>query len=545
MPFLAKEHSHIPTKDILSWHFDDPQYDIDKPIYIDAGNSDRFITARQGKKIVRQIAAGLKKAGLKHGECVLIASFNDLYYPILALGIIAAGGVFSGSNPGYTAYEMAHHIKTTRAKFAICQPEIIQPILDAKTNLDKSNIFIFDTEGQSVPSGFKSWNALFEHGEVDWPRFDDLETAENTTAMLLFSSGTTGLPKGVQLSHRNLIGQHTLVIESQKLPYDPCRLIALPLFHAASTPVAVITPFRAGHPTYIMRRFELEPYLANIQKYSITELAIVPPIAVAIIMSPITKKYSLRSIRQAACGAAPLGKGPQARLRALLAENAPFTQVWGMTETSCVASMIPHPEDDSTGSVGRMLPNLDVKVVDEDGKDISAYDVRGEICIRGPTVTKGYFENPEANKRDWDDEGYFHTGDIGFCDGKTGLWYIVDRRKELIKVRGFQVAPAELEATLLSHPNIIDAAVIGVKYPSSGPEPIELPRAYVIQRPNTGVLTENDVFEFCAERLAKYKRLEGGVKFVDAIPKTASGKILKRVLREQAENEVREGGAKL
>jgi 4-coumarate--CoA ligase len=203
----------------------------------------------------------------------------------------------------------------------------------------------------------------------------------------------------------------------------------LPLFHAASNPVAVITPFRAGHATYVMRRFELETYLANIEKYSITELAIVPPIAIAIIMSPITKKYSLKSIRQAACGAAPLGKGPQARLRALLAEDAPFTQVWGMTETSCVASMFYYPEDDVTGSVGRMLPNLDVKLVDEDGKDITAYNVRGEICIRGPTITKGYFENPEANKRDWDEGGYFHTGDIAYCDSKTQLYYIVDRRK--------------------------------------------------------------------------------------------------------------------
>ncbi|KAF2200694.1 amp dependent CoA ligase [Delitschia confertaspora ATCC 74209] len=542
MPFFAKEHSDIPTQDILSWHFDNPQYDIDKPIYLDAANPERKISAREGKSLIRKIAAGLRKHGLKRGDCVVVASFNDLYYPILALGIIAAGGVFTGSNPGYTAYEIAHHINITHAKFVICQPEIVKPILDAKHDVPKSNIFMFDTDGQAIPSGFQSWTTLLNQGEADWHRFNDLETAANTTAMLLFSSGTTGLPKAVQLSHQNLVAQHTLVLENQPVPYEVRRLIALPLFHAASTPVGVITPFRAGQAAYIMRRFELEPFLAAIERYKITELGIVPPIAVAIIMSPISKKYSLRSIRKAACGAAPLGKGPQARLKALLALEAPFTQVWGMTETSCVASMFGAFEHDDTGSVGRMLPNMDVKLVDDDGKDITAYGRRGEICIRGPLVSKGYFENPEANSRDWDSERFFHTGDIGYCDEKTGLWYIVDRKKELIKVRGFQVAPAELEATLLSHPSIIDSAVIGVKVSTNSEEPIEIPRAYVILRPGAPKPTEQEVIDYCAERLAKYKKLEGGVAFVEMIPKTASGKILKRVLREQAQREM---GAKL
>ena len=174
--------------------------------------------------------------------------------------------------------------------------------------------------------------------------------------------------------------------------------------------------------------------------------------------------------------------------------------------------------------------------MDDDGNDISNYDVTGELCVRGPTVIPGYLDNPTANRESFDAEGFYHSGDIGYCDGKSKLWYIVDRKKELIKVRAFQVAPAEIEAALLSHPHIIDAAVIGV---DSGEGGDQLPRAYVVRRPgNDGdPLTEQDVKRFMNERLAKYKRLEGGVRFVPAIPKNQSGKILKRLLREQAQRE--------
>ena len=177
------------------------------------------------------------------------------------------------------------------------------------------------------------------------------------------------------------------------------------------------------------------------------------------------------------------------------------------------------------------------RLVDDEGKDISAYDVSGEICARGPTVVPGYFDNPEANKASYDDDGFFHTGDIGYCESKSKLWYIIDRKKELIKVRGFQVAPPEIEAVLLGHPDIVDCAVIGVYLN----EDAELPRAYVVRRPGSdpAKLTEEIIKDFAGEKLAKYKRLEGGVRFVDAIPKNASGKILKRILREEAKKEVK------
>lgn len=295
--------------------------------------------------------------------------------------------------------------------------------------------------------------------------------------------------------------------------------------------------------TYVMRRFELESWMRNIERFQITEANMVPPMVIQVINSPLNKKYSLASIRNSWVGAAPLAAEPQARYKALLRPDTPFNQVWGMSETSCIATMVHYPEHDPTGSVGRFLPNHDAKLVDEEGRDITDYDVAGELCVRGPLIVKGYFNNPEANRLAWDEEGYFHTGDVAMRRRDNGLWYIVDRKKELIKVRGFQVAPAELEGVLLSHPGISDAAVIGVSAgnASAGEQGTELPRAYLVPK-NSLDMTEKDVQSYMKERLAGYKQLVGGVKFVEAIPKNASGKILKKDLKAMAKLEL---GAKL
>lgn len=180
------------------------------------------------------------------------------------------------------------------------------------------------------------------------------------------------------------------------------------------------------------------------------------------------------------------------------------------------------------------------RLIDESGNNISAYNVRGELCVRGPTVTPGYYKNQEANAQSFDEDGWFKTGDIAYCDRETRKWYIVDRRKELIKVRGFQVAPPELEAVLLSHPQVIDAAVIGITVPGAT---TEFPRAYVVRRqtPDGKKVTEEEIKKYVLDRLARYKELTGGVKFVGSIAKNPSGKILKRVLREDAKKEVESG----
>ncbi|KAI9659308.1 MAG: hypothetical protein M1821_001566 [Bathelium mastoideum] len=575
MPFLAETSIAIPNQDLCSWMFDEPSYDIDKPIYVDIADPSHYITARHAKVLVRKLCAGFRKAGLEKGDCVVIHAFNSIYYPIVVLGIIAFGGIFAGTNPAYTPFELIHHLKTSRAKCVVAEPEILDSVLAAakEVKLLNSRVFLFDHDRQpqgakAAPKTFQSWRNLLVHGEEDWIRFNDEKiqvynqnaclyilllhevdqltlTQASTEAARLFSSGTTGLPKAAMLSHRNFITQHTVVYEHHPRPWPIRRINALPMFHAAIAPVAHTSALRAGETAFVQRRFALGPYLDAIERHAITDLVIVPPQVIAVLNAPheLLNRRPLRSIRSGVAGAAPMDKITQRRFAALMPLEATFTQVWGMTETCCIATGFEWDEYDETGSVGRGKANMDFKLVDDDGNDITGFDVRGEICVRGPSVVMGYLsaEGDEVNRRDWDADGFYRTGDVGFCSSENRLWYLVDRKKELIKVRAFQVAPAELEGVLLDHPGIADAAVLGVKFESNGSE---LPRAYVVRKPgSTGdLLTAEDVQQYMASKLASYKRLDGGVVFTQSIPKNASGKILKRVLREIAAREI---GAKL
>lgn len=281
------------------------------------------------------------------------------------LGVIAAGGVTTASNPGCTPFELTHHLKASEAKFLIFEPELIETSLAAAKacGIPQSNLWIFDVLGQAVPSGFRSWEYLLQHGERDWTRFDDHKRSEETQIARLFSSGTTGLPKAVMWSHKNLITQHTLAHEPIVKQTEKSRLICAPVFHAASAPTAHTSAIRSGTVTYIMRRFDLEEFLSTIDRHKITDLVLVPPIVVAIVMSPLLAKYSLKSVSTALCGAAALDASIQARFRKMISPEGSFSNVWGMTELSCICIMFYHPEDDTTGSVGRILPNMDCKSV--------------------------------------------------------------------------------------------------------------------------------------------------------------------------------------
>lgn len=461
------------------------------------------------------------------------------------LGIIAAGGVFAGTNPSYTTYELSHAIKTARIQFLIAEPGLLQTAVAAAEScgLPQSHIFIFDVPNDPLSKEMvttsanapRPWRWLFQQGEAGWRRFDDRQTCASTSAARLFSSGTTGLPKALDMTHFNFIAQHTMVLEHKPRDFEPRRLLCNPMFHVAIVPRAHTSPIRSGVVTYVMRRFEVESYLKYVNDYDINEANMVPPMVHQILArQDLTDRYPLKRVRNAWCGAAPLSQEAQGRFQKLLMDGAPFNQVWGMSETSCIATMTHYPEYDPTGSSGQFLPDLDCKLVDEDGRDITAWGVRGEMCVRGPTIVNGYFENEEATRNSWDEDGFFHTGDIVYGDPERKNWFIVDRKKDLIKVRGFQVAPAELEGVLLSHPDIVDAAVIGIPTLDKSSE---IPRAYVVPQKGANV-KEEDVMRFMEERLAKYKRLEGGVVVVTSIPKNPSGKILKMALREQAKREM-------
>ena len=553
--FEAKEHAPLPTTDILSWLFGDhPTYDVDKPVLMDAVTPSRSISHSQARSMVRKFIAGLRDLGVKPGDCVCIHSYNDIEYITLALAIIGAGGVWAGTNPAYTQLELTHHLKTTASKFIISEPELLPQILPAAKSLGiaVSRIVIFHPlPSQTCPEKFASYRTLLNHGESDWVHFTSPSQAKTATACRFTSSGTTGLPKACINTHFNLIAQHELNYSPTywNKPYTVKHLWPLPLFHAAIGPRALMTALKTGEDTYLMRRFELDTYIRNIEKYKITELYVVPPIAIGLIMSPLVKsdQVSLRSVKAGLCGAAPLTKETQQRLRQFLGEGARFCQGWGMTEANCIIASFDYPEDDDTGSVGYLRPGTDAKLVDEEGKDVSGFDVVGEMCVRGPLIIPGYFNadgmDGGVNTKDWDEDGFYHTGDVGYCDGKTKKWYIVDRKKELIKVRGYQVAPPEVESVILGMESVIDAAVIGV---SDADGEGEVPRAYVVRRPGHEPKVRNEeVKSWVRERLASFKRLDGGVRFVDSIPKTASGKILKRLLRDEARAESKGTSSKL
>ena len=250
---------------------------------------------------------------------------------MLFLGIIGAGGIFAGTNPSYTSFEIAHHIRTSESMFIITEPEMLEQVLTAtkECGMAKSKILILNVLDQAVPESFQSWQTLLNHGEEDWTRFDDLETAKTTEAARLFSSGTTGLPKAAMISHHNLIAQHTLTWEDDKRDYLLKSLIAMPMFHVGILPFALCTSLKACHVGVVMRRFDLANFLFNIEKFQVSQLMMVPPMVIATVMAPITKDCNLKSVKGVMIGAAPLDKDPQMRLQMLIGEGAPCTQVYG------------------------------------------------------------------------------------------------------------------------------------------------------------------------------------------------------------------------
>jgi acyl-CoA synthetase (AMP-forming)/AMP-acid ligase II len=335
---------------------------------------------------------------------------------------------------------------------------------------------------------------------------------------LPYSSGTTGLPKGVMLTHRNLVANLCQGDEFLVADQDEQVIAVLPLYHIYGLTVLMCGAVWKGATLVTMPRFDLEEFLRLMQDHAITRAFLVPPIVLGLAKSPLVDKYDLSALNTVVSGAAPLDSGLEAA--AAQRTGATVTQGWGLTETSPVLTTNlggePRP-----GSVGRLIPNTELRVVDPiSGEDLPVGET-GELVARGPQVMKGYLGRPEDTAGMLEDDGWLHTGDLGYVDG-NGYVYVVDRVKELIKYKGLQVAPAELEAVLLSHPGIADAAVVRAPDEEAG----EIPKAFVVTREP---LTAEEVMAYVAERVAPFKKVRL-VEFIDEIPKAASGKILRRKL---------------
>jgi acyl-CoA synthetase (AMP-forming)/AMP-acid ligase II len=499
----------------------------DAPALIDGLKGD-VITHGQLAGYVERVAANLHARGLRKGDVVAVFCPNTQWFPVVFHGIAAAGCVMSPINSLYTPDEIAFQLKDSGAKILIT----ISMFMDrAGAAVEKSPV-----DEIVVLDGAEGHANLFDLLGADAPAVTvDIDPA-NDLVTLPYSSGTTGLPKGVMLTHRNLVSNVTQCLPLLKTGAEERIIAVLPFFHIYGLTVLMNQGLALGGTVVTLPRFELEDFLRTIQDHKITRAFVAPPILLALAKHPMVDQYDLSSLQSILSGAAPLDEqlalAVQDRLQA---KGAAVTvaQGYGMTELSPVSHTTPDPDamppgfsgEVPKGSVGFAIPNTECRLVDPGTGEDAAPGERGELWVRGPQVMKGYLNNEEATRSTLDSEGWLHTGDVAVVD-ENGIYTVVDRVKELIKYKGYQVAPAELEAVLINHPEIADAAVIGVPDKESGEE---LPKAFVVRGPGSEI-TEEAVMAYMAEKVAPHKKIRF-VEFIDVVPKSSAGKILRKDLK--------------
>jgi acyl-CoA synthetase (AMP-forming)/AMP-acid ligase II len=477
------------------------------------GPSGRTITYSQLDELVRRCAAGLSARGLRAGEVVAIFSPNVPEYAVAFHGVALAGGASTTVNALYTADELAFQLRDAGARFLVTAPGLLEPALAAASQTAIEEVFVFGGAGGATP--FEA--LLAQDGDLPEIRLDPADHVVS----LPYSSGTTGLPKGVMLTHRNLVANALQVTAMRPFRADDALVGFLPLFHTYGQTILMNASLRGGATVVTMPRFDLEQYLALSQDYGATLAYVVPPVVLALAKHPSVDGFDLSSLRTILSGAAPL----DAELAGACAERlgCEVVQGYGMSEASPVTHMTPFGAPLHPGSIGPLVPGTEARIVDvATGEEVGA-DGSGELLVRGPQVMKGYLNNEAATSSAIVD-GWLRTGDVAAVDG-DGWFAIVDRIKELIKVKGYPVAPAELEAVLLTHPAVADACVIGIPDLEAG----ERPKGFVVL---SEAVALDELTEYVAGRVAPHKRIRE-LEVVDAIPKSPSGKILRRVLAER------------
>ncbi|MFL6551730.1 MAG: AMP-binding protein, partial [Povalibacter sp.] len=470
----------------------------------------RTLTYGELREQVRRVASGLAALGIRKSDVVALCSPNSPEFAIVFHAVARIGATLTPMNPANTAHELAHQLIDSEAKLMIGTASVAEKARAAIKGCEKTIEFITTDE----EPGTRSLRSIAIDADPPAVTIDP----SSDVVVLPYSSGTTGLPKGVMLTHRNIVAN---LMQMDAIERPNLRALAgvLPFFHIYGMVVILNFGLMRGATIVTLPRFELEPFLKLLQDWPIALAHIVPPIAVALANDPCVDRYNLTHIETLFSAAAPLSPALADAVQKRL--KITIKQGYGMTEASPATHFADYRSEFRSQTVGRLVPSTECRIIDvESGRDAGAGQP-GEVCIRGPQVMKGYLNNPEATARTVDTEGWLHTGDIGVVD-EEGYLTIVDRLKELIKVNGYQVAPAELEALLLTHPRVIDVAVIPVADDECG----EVPKAFIVSR---GELTAETVIEFVHAQVAHYKRVRH-VSFIDSIPKSASGKILRRVL---------------
>ncbi|KAJ5565482.1 hypothetical protein N7513_001724 [Penicillium frequentans] len=480
-----------------------------------------------------------RKFGFCQGECVALFSSNTVWYPVAMFATIRIGGMISGASPAYNVEEMTYALKTSKARILMTAASALPVAIPAAKNAGIPQDRIILLEGRH--QGFATIHDLIKFGrgfgaggQTPALKIKKGETNKWLCGFLSFSSGTTGLPKAVMISHHNVMAQCLQV--SQLTPKDHKKILAvLPLFHITGLVHQMHTPVCINAEVFMLPAFDMKTMLDTVVEYQISELLLVPPILIRLLRDPIVKNYDLSHIRRFSSGAAPLSAEVIQELQRRFPQTG-FKQGYGMTEScSCITA---HPIEQSTyeyaNRVGSIVANTEVKIVDPETGTELGYGEPGEILARGPQIVMGYLDNEKATAETFDSEAWLHTGDVGYID-REGFITITDRIKEMIKVKGIAVAPAELEDLLLGHPMIEDVAVGAIADDYTG----QRPKAYIVLKPTfrEGKGKEQvlallrGVIQYVQEKKVRHKWITE-VELVKEIPKSASGKILRRVLRQ-------------
>jgi len=521
--------------------------DLSVPEYVLAGGADRphspaLINGLDGETIthgelsvyVDRFAAALHARGLRKGDVVAVFSPNTIWYPVVFHGIAQAGCIMSPINALYQPDEIAFQLRDSGAKMLVTVSPFLDRALAATEKQPAGAVVVMDgAEGHASLRDLLSTDAPSVQVDID---------PANDLVTLPYSSGTTGLPKGVMLTHRNLVANVAQTRPLIELEPEERIIAVLPFFHIYGLTVLMNQGLQWGGTVVSLPRFDLDQFLRTIQDQKITRAFVAPPIVLALAKHPMVDEFDLSSLRSVLSGAAPLdaalAQAAQDRLRKASgkgADGVTVAQGYGMTELSPVSHTTPDDSklppglaDVPKGSVGVAIPNTECRLIDPGSGQDAAPGESGELWVRGPQVMKGYLNNAEATAGTLDADGWLHTGDVAVID-ENGCYTVVDRVKELIKYKGYQVAPAELEAVLIGNPEIADAAVIGIKDPDSGEE---LPKAFVVRAPGSSI-TEQEVMDFVISRVAPHKKIRM-VEFIEQVPKSAAGKILRKDLKARA-----------
>ncbi|CAF2097631.1 BnaA05g15310D [Brassica napus] len=517
--------NHLPLHDYI---FQNISEFASKPCLIN-GPTGHVYTYSDVHVASRRIAAGFQKLGVNKNDVVMILLSNCPEFVLSFLAASFRGATATAANPFFTPAEIAKQAKASNSKLIVTESRYVDKIKDLQN--DGVIIVCTDEEPSPIPEGCLRFTELTQSTEIE-----TVEISSDDVVALPYSSGTTGLPKGVMLTHRGLVTSVAQQVDGDNpnlyFHSDDVILCVLPLFHIYALNSIMLCGLRVGASILIMPKFEINLLLELIQRCKVTVAPMVPPIVLAMAKSPETEKYDLSSIRVVKSGAAPLGKELEDAVSAKF-PNAKLGQGYGMTEAGPVLAMslgfAKEPFPVKSGACGTVVRNAEMKIIDPDTGDSLSKNKPGEICIRGHQIMKGYLNNPAATAETIDKDGWLHTGDIGLIDDDDEL-FIVDRLKELIKYKGFQVAPAELEALLIGHQDITDVAVVAMKEEAAG----EVPVAFVVKSKDSE-LSEDDVKQFVAKQVVFYKRINK-VFFVESIPKAPSGKILRKDLRAKLVN---------